>query len=105
MLFALLLSVGLSIFSGIMFSSERPETPGYIVAVAAPEGAEGAGAPAAPQSIGTLLASADPHAGEASAKKCGACHDFSQGGPNKVGPNLYAVVNRPIAAHEGYEYR
>ena len=28
----------------------------------------------------------------------------SQGEANKVGPNLYGVVNRPIASHEGYEY-
>lgn len=103
-LFALLLSVGLTIFSGVIFSTERPEAPGYVVAVAAPEATEGAGGPAAPQSIGALLAAADPHAGEASAKKCGACHDFTAGGPNKVGPNLYAVVNRPIASHPGYEY-
>jgi hypothetical protein len=32
-LFALLLSVGLIIFSGVIFSTERPESPGYIVAV------------------------------------------------------------------------
>ena len=33
-LFALLLSVGLTIFSGVLFSTEAPKTPGYIVAVA-----------------------------------------------------------------------
>ena len=42
--------------------------------------------------IGTLLASADAKAGEASAKKCQSCHDFSEGGPNKTGPDLYDVV-------------
>ncbi len=105
-LFALLLSVGLTIFSDVLFSTEAPESPGYVVAMAADESsAAGSGAAAAPAaSLGTLLASADATAGAASAKKCGACHDFSEGGPNKVGPNLYGVVNRPIASHPGFEY-
>src|SRR6185295_15254083 len=97
-------SVGLSIFSHTLFSTEAPESPGYVVAVATEEGSAGGAAPAAPQPIGVLLAAADPKAGAASAKKCGACHDFTAGGPNKVGPNLYAVVNRAIASHPGYEY-
>lgn len=102
-LFALLLSVGLSIFSGIMFETEAPESPGYVIAAATGEGSE-AGAPAEAQPIAVLLATADPKAGENSAKKCVACHTFASGDPNKVGPNLWGVVNRPIAAHEGYEY-
>ena len=56
------------------------------------------------QPIAVLLASADPAAGEASAKKCVACHTFGEGEANKVGPNLWEIVNRPIASHEGYEY-
>ena len=27
-----------------------------------------------------------------------------QGGPNVVGPNLFGVVGRPVAAHEGFSY-
>ena len=53
---------------------------------------------------GTLLASADVAKGEAAHKACLACHDFSKGGPNKTGPNLWDVVDRPIAAHEGFAY-
>ncbi len=51
-----------------------------------------------------LLAAADPASGEKVAKKCAACHSFDEGGPNKVGPNLYDLVNRPIASHEGFSY-
>lgn len=102
-LFALLLSVGLSIFSGVIFETEAPEEPGYVIAVATEGGAEG-GAPTESKPIAELLAAADPTAGESSAKKCAACHTFASGEPNKVGPNLFDVVNRQIASHEGYEY-
>lgn len=54
--------------------------------------------------IGTLLASADKNAGAKISKKCAACHSFDKGGPNKVGPNLWDVVGRTVASHEGYSY-
>ncbi len=103
-LFALLVAFGLSIFSEMIFETEAPETPGYVVAVAE-EGAAGGEADApAEQPIGVLLAAADPAAGEGSARKCLACHTFNAGEANKVGPNLFDVVMRPIAGHEGYAY-
>ena len=45
-------------------------------------------------SLGTLLASADAAKGQAVLKACAACHDFTKGGPNKVGPNLWGIVGR-----------
>ncbi len=50
------------------------------------------------------LASADAAKGQAAAKKCMACHSFEKGGPNKVGPDLYGVVERPKGSHEGFNY-
>ena len=98
-----LLSV--SIASEGIFKTEAPEKPGYAIA-AAEAGAEGgtaaAAAPEAP--IATLLAKADVATGETIFKKCQACHDGSKGGPNKVGPNLWGIVSRPMASHEGFSY-
>lgn len=105
-LFALLVSFGLSIFSDIIFATEAPEAPGYVIAVAEETGAEDAAADAgeaAAEPIGVLLASADAAAGEASARKCAACHSFGEGEANKVGPNLYDVVGHDIASKD-YAY-
>lgn len=66
-----------------------------------------AGAPAAPAKvdpIAPLLAAADVKVGEASAKKCAACHTFNQGGPNRVGPNLWDIVQAKHGHAEGFAY-
>ena len=41
-----------------------------------------------------LLANANIESGQKISKKCVACHGFEAGGPNKVGPNLYNIVNK-----------
>jgi cytochrome c len=78
--------------------------PGY--ALAEPEetgGGDDAG-PVETISIATLLASADPKAGEGQAKKCQACHDLSTANANKTGPGLYDIVERVIGSHPGFAY-
>jgi cytochrome c len=105
------------VFSNILYHPEVPEEPVYTVeppAETAAAGGEAAGGEAAAgggeaaggeaQPIGVLLAAAKPEDGEKAAKKCAACHSFEKGGPNKVGPDLWGVVNRPIASHEGFSY-
>jgi cytochrome c len=97
-----------SLVSGALFASEPPERPGFeIVAddTATAGGASDKAASAAPETpIAQLLQKADAKVGETIFKKCQACHDASKGGPNKVGPNLYGIVDRPIASHEGFGY-
>jgi len=54
--------------------------------------------------VGPLLASADVAAGQRASRACAACHTFDKGGPNRVGPNLYAIVNAPHAHAAGFAY-
>lgn len=74
-------------------------------AIVAPAAA-GAVLPAAGEPIAVLLATADIAAGQKSTQQlgCVACHSFNEGGRNGLGPNLYNVVGRQTAAHEGYTY-
>ncbi len=53
---------------------------------------------------GTVLASADVAGGKTISTKCEQCHDLTKGGPNKIGPNLFGVVDRPRASHPGFSY-
>ena len=93
-----------SIVSDSIFATHAPENPGYVIE-AAEEGAGGGGQAAEEgPSIAELLQTADPAAGATAFKKCQACHTAEEGGANKVGPNLWNVINRPIATHEGFSY-
>jgi cytochrome c len=102
----LMFAVGLNILAGMLFTVHPPAVPGYDLPQAA-EGAD-AGAGAAPQApaepLPVLLAKADAAKGEKAVAKCKACHSFEKGGPNKIGPDLFGVVGRPIAGHEGFNY-
>ncbi len=99
--------MSVSIASEGIFHSPVPEKAGFaIVAAEEPAGGEAAGAGAAPAAVpvGQLLAGADATAGAAVFKKCQSCHSIEKGGPNKVGPDLWGLVNRPVATHEGFSY-
>jgi cytochrome c553 len=74
--------------AGILIHPHKLDHSVYKVEGVEQAAAPAAAAPAAIEPIAPLLAAADVAAGEAQAKKCVACHTFTQGGPNRVGPNL-----------------
>jgi len=83
---------------------ETPEKPAIKVEAAAPSGGA-APKPVELAPIAPLLAKADPAAGEADTKKfCVACHTFTEGGANGIGPNLYNVVGSPVIHEQNYNY-
>ncbi|MDJ0930327.1 cytochrome c family protein [Breoghania sp.] len=106
-LLSLLVIMALGVTSDIIFDSHKPEVPGYPIAVASADGAGEGAQPAEEEeqlSLAQMLAKADAGKGEKVAKKCVACHTFEEGGANKVGPNLWGVVGRVPAGHEGFKY-
>jgi cytochrome c len=94
-----------SFAAGAIFSPVMPEKPGFEIAVreqAQEGGAKEAAAPSEP--IEKLLQTASVEKGTAAAKKCAACHTFEKDGPNRVGPNLFGIVERDRASHPGFNY-
>lgn len=94
-LFAGIIALGFSILSGKYFHADKPEmpeTPGYFI-----EGGEAEGG-AAEMTIQEALnmEGMDASKGEKIFAKCSACHTIDQGGANGIGPNLYAIMGKPV---------
>ena len=54
--------------------------------------------------ISALLMNASIEKGKKIYKKCGSCHNYEKESGNKVGPNLWNIVNRSKASIDGYAY-
>jgi len=96
----------LNIVIGGVFENPPPAKPGYVVEGVPAEASSGSTAPVAEAmpDWGTVLPKADTAAGQKISGRCEQCHDLTKGGPNKIGPNLWGVVDRPRASHPGFDY-
>jgi len=100
-----LIMLALNISAGAIFAPEKPSKPGFNIAVKEQaEGEKGGAAKEPEQPIEALLAKASVEKGQTTAKQCQACHTFEKGGPNRVGPNLWNIVNRARASEAGFNY-
>jgi cytochrome c len=94
-----------SFAASALFAPNKPEKPGFEIAVKEEAaGGEKAVAAAPPEPIEKLLQTASVQKGEQAAKKCAACHDFTKGGPNKVGPNLFGIVGDKKGEGRGFNF-
>lgn len=101
----LLFAMGLNILAEGIFAGPKTIVAGYALPEEEAKPAAGAAeATAKAEPLPVLLAKADAKRGEAGVKACAACHSFDKGGANKVGPNLWGIVDRAKGSHEGFNY-
>ena len=103
-----LLIIGISKISNIIFKVDKLDSSAYKVELP-DDGAKQTSEKNTMKSddkvdISALMALGDIAHGEKVFKKCSACHSIKAGGGNKIGPALYNVVGRKIAAVEDYKY-
>jgi len=102
----LLFVVAVKIVTEMIFEVPPPAKPGYVVQGVP---AVATGGPAQPTEeplpdFGTVLAKADTAKGQLVSQRCQQCHDLSKGGPDKIGPNLWGIVDRPRASRASFSY-
>ena len=103
-----LLIIGISKISNIIFKVDKLDSSAYKVELP-DDGAKQISDEKTMKAddkvdISALMALGDIAHGEKVFKKCSACHSIEAGGGNKIGPALYNVVGRKIAALEDYKY-
>lgn len=99
-----LVLLSLNIAANAIFAPHKPAKPGFDIPVPEQAGSAEAAKPEPAEPIAVRLASSDAKRGEAAAKQCASCHTFDKGGANRVGPNLFGILNRAKASVAGFNY-
>ena len=105
---AIILIIGINKVADVIFYVEKPEKSAYQVAGAttttttttteiSSENSESG-------NIMTLFASTSAADGAEVFKKCLTCHSIGKGDPNKIGPNIFGVLNRKAGSISDYKY-
>lgn len=106
-LVALTVMLGIGVVVNEVTHMGHEEVMAYKVDVPEDGSAPAGAAPAedtGPEPIAPLMAAADAGAGANVFKRCQTCHSVEQGGPNRVGPNLWNSLGGPKAGHDGFSY-
>ena len=103
--FAVILIIGINKIADSIYYVEKPEKSAYQVAsvttVASTTSTETSSETG---NIMALFASTSAAEGAKVFKKCAACHSIVEGGKNKIGPALCAVLGRQAGSLPDYKY-
>ena len=106
--FAIILVLGINKVTDVIFYVEKPEKSAYQVAsvttAASTTSAETTSVSSESGNIMALFASTSAADGAKVFKKCLTCHSIGKGDPNKIGPNIFGVLNRKAGSISDYKY-
>ncbi len=95
------LALGGSVLAATLLVPDRPPArPAFPIAGLEPDNAT----PVGPPIEARLARASAAHGAALAGSLCTACHGFNKGGAAQVGPNLFGVGNRAVAAAADYEY-
>ena len=93
---------GIGKVSDVIFHAEKPNISAYKVEMSTTATQSSDSVQAV--DISALLAMGNLDHGKSVFKKCSACHSVKKDGKNKIGPALYNVLGRNVAALSDYKY-
>ena len=105
--FAIILVLGINKVTDVIFYVEKPEKSIQVTSlttVASTTSAETSSENSESGNIMALFASTSAADGAKVFKKCLTCHSIGKGDPNKIGPNIFGVLNRKAGSISGYKY-
>jgi len=105
-LFAVILVLGINKITDVIYHNPAPQTSAYQVNVTTVASNETQTSSESSQTgnIMALFASTSAADGAKVFKKCLSCHSIEKGKPNKLGPNIFGVINRRAGSVSDYKY-